>query len=138
MSGKNGFQGYDGFGGRTFLYESELATYWRRKPWRDVKKAGVKKADICEVCLKPGSPKNPLQYAHKIPFTYGVFELGLTPEFLDGAHNIVTAHRTKCNNQVQLDLEGILRLLREGGVTELPSFLAEKIHQLWRDIGQLQ
>ncbi|MGH7172768.1 MAG: hypothetical protein ACRELG_21000 [Gemmataceae bacterium] len=86
---------------------------------------------VCEVCGKPGSNENPLQNAHIIGFDVGVIDLGLTPDFLDSDKNIKTAHRSTCNKQTELDLQGSMDRLRELGEKELPQYLPAWIHEAW-------
>ena len=115
-----------GFDGRKFL--TEWRTYLRRKPVRYVHKA---KTRVCEICSLPGTRENPLQNAHRIGFDCGVRNLALTPEYLDDHTNIVTAHRIKCNNLVELSLEDTIQFLQDAGVREIPQFLPEWIHVIW-------
>ena len=86
---------------------------------------------VCEVCGKPGSTENPLQNAHIIGFDVGVIDLGLSPDFLDSDQNIKTAHRSTCNKQTELDLQGSMDRLRELGEKELPQYLPAWIHEAW-------
>jgi len=126
-----------GFESRTFLTESEWHTYCRRKPVRYIRK---KKQTVCEVCRTPPSAGNGFQNAHIIGFDIGVIELALTPDFLDSDANIVTAHQITCNKATELDLRGSMTRLRSLGVTELPKFLPNFIHEMWRStavIGNL-
>ncbi|MBI4311927.1 MAG: hypothetical protein HY681_09105 [Chloroflexi bacterium] len=116
------------FDGRTFLTEAEWMTYRRRNPVRYIPKPT---ADCCVACGKLGTESNPLQNAHRIPFTKGVVDLALTPEFLDRDHNIVTAHRKGCNQGMELDLDGSIRMLQELGVAVLPWFLPSRTHEKW-------
>lgn len=118
-----------GFDGRMFLTESEWETYCRRKPVRYIRKD---KEPVCRICGEPAAPENPFQHAHIVGFDIGVIDLALTPDFLDSNANIVTAHRTSCNKETELDLHGSMSHLRSLGVTELPKFLPEFIHELWR------
>ncbi len=118
--------GWRGFEGRTFLTKVEWETYDRRiavrYPLNDVWGSRPRPAK-CEVCQRRGSDENPLQLAHKIPWYLGILELGLTPEWLDGRHNLVWAHRTMCNRSVALDLDSAKRLLVKLGIGPLPAFL---------------
>jgi hypothetical protein len=125
-----------GFDGRMFLDKAEWLTYCRRKPVRYPKKP---KADVCSVCLLPGSPENPLQNAHIIGFDVGVIELGLTPEFLDSPENIVTACRRDCNKRSELGLKGSMDRLRELGVQQeqLPKYLSAEIQEAWRKAAEV-
>lgn len=117
-----------GFDGRRFLTEGEWATYLRRKPVRYIHK---QKSAVCELCGGPATEENPLQNAHKIGFEMGIVYLALTPEFLDGGRNIVTAHRRKCNSEAELGLAESCRMLATLGVTALPRFLPGFVHDLW-------
>lgn len=121
-----------GFDGRIFLEEAEWQTYCRRKPVRYIRTA---KSGTCAICPDPVSAENPLQSAHIIGFHVGVIELGLTPEFLDSAENIVIAHRRTCNRQSELDLEASMERLRGLGVRELPKFLPAATHKAWDASG---
>ena len=40
-----------------------------------------------------------MQNAHRIGFDIGIIDLALTPDFLDSAANIVSAHKVKCNKE---------------------------------------
>lgn len=97
-----------GFDSRVFLTDAEHATYIRRMPVRYLHHP---KAKLCQVCGLAGTAGNPLQLAHKIPFSVGVRDYKLTPDFLDLASNTVTAHRAECNKSVELSHEEILSLL---------------------------
>jgi hypothetical protein len=121
-----------GFDGRTFLSEGEWRTYLRRRPVRFIDK---KKDGACRICGKPGDEENPLQNAHRISFGIGVIYLALTPDFLDGDTNIVTAHRKPCNGNAELELGGTTVLFRELGVTDLPAFLPRSVHEEWAACG---
>lgn len=96
---------WKGFEGRVFLEEYEHQTYLRRPPVRYSAKSlpasSVK--SVCAVCGKMGSLDNPLQVAHRVPFTSGVLVWRLTPDWLDSPHNLVLAHRTACNRAAELD-----------------------------------
>jgi hypothetical protein len=98
-----------GFEGRKFLTEQEWMTYLRRLPVRFVRH---KLADTCCVCGKQASEDNPLQGAHKVPFSQGVRDYRLTPDWLDSENNIATAHRKNCNKAVELTPEQIRDLLQ--------------------------
>ena len=102
----------------------------RRKPVRYIRKV---KAEKCEVCGDGPDDNNPFQNAHRIGFEVGIVQLALTPEFLDGDENIVTAHRMQCNKEAERDLEGSMRLLRSLGIEELPEFLPPETLSLWRE-----
>jgi hypothetical protein len=118
-----------GFGGRMFLNKPEWDTYRRRKPGRYIRRP---KSAKCQICPQPVTPGNPLQTAHRIGFDVGVIDLGLTPEFLDGETNTITAHRRECNKESELTLEESMKRLRELGVKELPQFLPVEIQEAWR------
>jgi hypothetical protein len=123
-----------GFGDRLFLEEAEWRTYCRRKPVRYIRSP---KEAICNVCGGGATVDNPLQSAHIIGFDMGVIDLGLTPNFLDGDNNIVTAHRRTCNAQSELDLPAAMVRLRElFGVKELPRYLPAGIHEAWRNAAR--
>lgn len=125
-----------GFDGRRFLTESEWQTYLRRKPVRYIHKP---KEAVCCVCGHPGTTENPLQNAHCIGFEIGIVYLALTPEFLDGDNNIVSAHRRDCNKLAELDLPAACRRLHSLGVTNPPGFLPSFVHEMWDlaiDTGQ--
>ena len=118
-----------GFDGRQFLTEEEWRTYLRRKPVRYISKG---KPDVCQLCGKLGTSDNPLQNAHRIGFDFGILNLALTPEYLDGDRNIVAAHRKTCNKSVEVDAEAAMQVLRNEGVRQIPSFLPEWVHATWR------
>jgi hypothetical protein len=117
-----------GFEGRRFLDLTEWLTYCRRKPVRYIRTA---RKPVCDVCGEPGSTENSLQNAHIIGFDVGVIDLGLTPAFLDSDENIKTAHRSTCNKQTELDLQGSMDRLRELGEKELPQYLPAWIPEAW-------
>ena len=117
-----------GFDGRTFLTEEEWRTYLRRKPVRYIRRAT---REFCEICGGGRDAENPFQHAHRIGFDIGVVRLALTPEFLDGEQNLVTAHRATCNKSAEFDLESSMRFLHKIGVRELPRFLPEETRALW-------
>ena len=100
-----------GFEGRVFLHDYEYETYMRAMPVRYIKH---KLGTCCAVCGLPAATGNPLQAAHLIPFSKGIKEYRLTPDFLDRIENIVPAHRSTCNKTAELSdaqiavyLEGI-------------------------------
>lgn len=95
-----------GFDGRKFLTDAEHETYLRRMPVRYLKH---QKAATCEVCGLPAAPDNPLENSHRIPFGTGVKVYKLTPDYLDRAENIVTAHKRVCNKSVELGEAEILK-----------------------------
>lgn len=97
-----------GFDGRVFLTEAEHETYLRRMPVRFVKH---KKDAICCVCGLPGTAKNPLENAHRIPFGVGVRKFKLTPDYLDTKENIVTAHKAVCNRSSELSETEVLAMV---------------------------
>ena len=109
-----------GFDGRIFLTESEWRTYLRRMPVRYIKKT---KQAVCEICGRAPDDGNELQNAHKIGFGIGIAEFAFTPDFLDGDHNIVTAHKRICNRKAELSFDEIKKHLEDIGVMELPDFL---------------
>lgn len=107
---KSKYQGNIGFEGRVFLTEAEHSTYLRRLPSRVNHKH---RKELCEVCHKPAAPGNPLETSHVIPFAVGVVQFKLTPEFLDGAHNLKTAHKKMCNKAVEVDKEGAKKIIAD-------------------------
>lgn len=120
-----------GFDDRVFLTEIEWVTYRRRSPVRFINKI---KTNLCIVCDQPATASNPMQNSHKIGFNMGVIYLGLTPDFVDGHDNIVSAHRDKCNSEVELSLESACLNLKSVGITELPTYLPKFIHEIWSDV----
>lgn len=122
-----------GFDGRMFLTREEYNTYLRRKPVRYIRK---KLDTICVICGLEPTSGNPLQNAHKIGFEMGLVYLGLTPEYVDNHNNIVSAHRTSCNQMAELSLEDSMRFLYKSGVKELPSYLSKEILNLFDEIKQ--
>ena len=121
-----------GFDGRTFLFEEEWRTYRRRKPVRYIRKPFTHECEVCGHCVERD---NPFQNAHRIGFDLGIVHLALTPEFLDGDTNIVTAHRKLCNKKAELDIQGAMKLLMNQGETSLPSFLPEETHAIWQEVA---
>jgi hypothetical protein len=120
-----------GFDNRTFLTEAEWRTYLRRKPVRYIRKALM---ENCEICGHAADEDNPFQNSHRISFDLGIVQLALTPEFLDGDRNIITAHRSACNKSAELDLEKAMRFLVFVGITDLPEFLPLEIRALWAEV----
>ena len=120
----------ESFEGRTFLTKEEWQTYQRRPPEK-YPRQGKQPPEVCQVCQRPPSTENPLQYAHKISARYGVWYLALTPEFLDHEKHMVWAHRKECNSSVELDFASTLEYLRTLGM-ELPSFLPDEVQEAWK------
>lgn len=108
-----------GFRGRVFLEEYEWLTYSRRLPVRRIRRAH---SGVCAVCGQAGEPSNPLEHSHKIGFKVGVLLLGLTPDFLDGPDNIVSAHKKVCNRSAELPIGDALHFLKALGVGPVPAF----------------
>jgi len=103
--------GWQGFDGRMFLTDAEHETYKRRPPVR-YSARGLPPGDgACSVCGLAATPANPLQAAHLVPFGLGVAVYALTPEWLDGAANLVWAHRAKCNKAAELSRDEIEALI---------------------------
>lgn len=100
-----------GFEGRVFLTDTEHATYLKRMPVRYPRKGMRPTNGTCDVCGEPEEPDNKLQVAHKVPFGKGVSIYKLTPEWLDGDHNLVWAHTRKCNKSAELSHNEIIQLL---------------------------
>lgn len=100
-----------GFEGRVFLTDTEHATYLKRMPVRYPRKGMRPTSGTCDVCGKPEESDNKLQVAHKVPFGKGVSVYKLTPEWLDGDHNLVWAHTRKCNKSAELSHNEITKIL---------------------------
>jgi hypothetical protein len=113
---------FAGFDGRIFLTKEEWQTYRRRKPVRYVRDRVKSVPRACEVCGNTGNEKNPIQAAHRVPFTLGVIIFGFTPDWLDRPENLAWACRTKCNKQLEWDSEKIKLYLQDRGYV-LPSYL---------------
>ena len=96
------------FDGRVFLLDYEYETYMRRMP---VRYLNHRIPNTCKICGKPGTPDNPLQRAHLIPFGVGIKKYRLTPDYLDRPENTVAAHRATCNKKAELSHEEILKLI---------------------------
>ena len=111
------------FDGRTFLTEVEHETYRRRLPVRYPAKNLKTPADTCAKCGKPASVKNPIQVAHKIPFAIGVIRFWLTPEWLDGPHNLIRAHKQECNKGCEIPFDRIPEYLKREFHIEIPKHL---------------
>jgi hypothetical protein len=122
-----------GFDGRMFLSEQEWRTYLRRMPVRYIKK---EHSSVCSMCGELGTAGNPLQHSHIIGFSMGIISLGLTPEWLDGDHNILSAHRKKCNKSVELILADAMERLRRRGLCSIPSYLPSSVLDMWEDCCQ--
>jgi len=120
-----------GFNGEVFLTKEQWDTYRKRMPVRYISK---KKKGLCDVCGEQSKENNPIQNAHKIGFGLGILYLGLTPEYVDEDENIMSAHRTKCNKSVELDLEGSCRQLKNAGIIKLPNYLPAFVHSIWNKI----
>ena len=99
-----------GFDGRKFLTDAEHQTYLRRMPVRYVNNK-LKGVDVCYVCGDIAQENNPLQAAHRIPFAVGIIKYRLTPEWLDSTHNLVKAHRKRCNKLAELSEDDIPSLV---------------------------
>lgn len=109
-----------GFDNRMFLTKEELSTYRRRPPVRYSAKNIQKHKDFCSVCGDEFTENNPAQAAHRIPFTKGVTEYGLTPDWLDSNFNLAWAHRSKCNKLVELsDVQIKYMLMKILGLDDL-------------------
>ena len=126
-----------GFGGRMFLTFEEWQTFLRRPPNHGM--IDKPKKELCEVCYDPGDEYSPLQNAHKIGFAFGIYELALTPDFLNSHVNLITAHRTrkdgyKCNMLSELSLKDAMLFLKMLGVSSLPDFLPATTLSLWKTL----
>ena len=108
-----------GFEGRVFLTKAEYDTYLRRMPVRYIRK---KHDNLCAVCGLPGTVDNPLQHSHRVGFHQGIKRFGLTPDYLDGHSNIVSAHRSLCNARAEMADQEVLEYLQNQGLT-LPDHL---------------
>ena len=97
-----------GFNGAVFLTDSEHATYLKRMPVRYLKQ---RLQTVCSVCGKPAMPDNPFERSHRVPFGVGIKLFKLTPDWLDGDHNIVTAHRRLCNKKAELSVDEMHRVV---------------------------
>lgn|GEM_PF-1799108 len=117
-----------GFGTRVFLTKAEWNTYRRRKPVRYIKRTHEPQ---CFVCGGPETASNPFEHAHRIGFEIGVICLGLTPDYLDGPENIVTAHKKGCNRTAELEIEQAMQMLFAKGVRQLPTYLPTELQCLW-------
>ncbi len=102
------------------LEEFEWLAYCRRLPVRYI--AG-RAQGLCAHCSLPATKDNPLQHSHRIGFAIGITRLALTPEFLNGDHNIAVAHRKRCNKAVELTMDEALQYLSSFGYV-MPSFIA--------------
>jgi len=103
-----------GFNGRVFLTDAEWQTYMRRMPVRYIRKPH---GEACTLCGLPASGDNPLEHSHRIPFKLGIVMFHLTPEYLDGEHNIVSAHKRTCNKGVEMSPDEISAYLTAAGLT---------------------
>lgn len=110
-----------GFDGRMFLYEYEWQTYLRRMPVRYIRR---EHSEICEVCGQVASENNPLQHRHKIGFLLGVREFGLTPDYLDSAASIVSAHKRVCNSKAEWSKIQVYDYLLNMGI-KIPDYITE-------------
>ncbi len=120
-----------GFDGRVFLSEAEWETYKKRKPVRYIKK---KKPELCEICDEPEESNNPFENSHLIGFGLGITYLGLTPEYVDGYDNIVSAHRKECNSKAELSLLESCKELKSKGIKSLPAYLPKFVHEIWLQV----
>jgi hypothetical protein len=102
-----------GFGDRIFLTIEEHATYSRRMAVRFARKNMPPHNSICQVCNEKETEDNPLQAAHKIPFTKGILKFYLTPDWLDGPHNLIWAHKRVCNKSAELKDDEIGEYLKK-------------------------
>jgi len=122
VAARTGRVGWLGFDGRTFLTAQEHETYCRRMPVRYAAKNLTTARDICFKCGGLASPKNPIQVAHIVPFGVGITRFRLTPEWLDGSHNLVWAHKRGCNKGCEISVNEIPRYLKQKFGIEMPIF----------------
>lgn len=124
FAARGGRPGWLGFGGRIFLTEQEHETYCRRLPVRYPAKNLTTPRDTCSKCGGPASPTNPLQAAHIVPFGVGIIRFWLTPEWLDGSHNLIWAHKLRCNKECEVAVDEIPKYLKRKFGIEIPIFRA--------------
>ena len=98
-----------------FLTETEWQTYLRRRPVRYVRVKLLGKEKKCEICGKPDSEENPVQAAHRIPFSKGVEKFAFTPDWLDRKENLGWACRRKCNQKMEWSDKKTLNFLKISG-----------------------
>lgn len=125
------------FDERIWLTDAEWITYLRRPPVRypSVRKDVIDRdGPLCTHCGSSDETTQPLQMAHRIGFNQGVAKFGLTPDFLDGADNIVLAHRGACNNHMELtDVDAAYHLERLGHDLSLSAPIRHGLMTLHRD-----
>lgn len=114
-----------GFDGRVFLEEEEWKTYLRRRPVRYVRRHLLEVDKKCEMCGQVGSESNPIQAAHKIPFSKGIERFGFTPDWLDRTENLGWACRKECNSKMEWTDDDILKFLEKNRYA-LPYFILDK------------
>lgn len=119
-----------GFNDRIFLTKQEWQTYIRRMPVRYIRK---RKKELCEICGKPQSKDNTFELSHIIGFKIGFVYFGLTPNFLDGDENIVTAHKRLCNSKAEITHQEICKRLKSLGIDKLPDFLPNETLEAWNN-----
>jgi len=122
---RNGWLGFDG---RIFLTECEHDTYCRRLPVRYAAKNLGVKLGICSVCGRPATKENPLQAAHRIPFGAGIINFWLTPDWLDGPHNLVWAHKLTCNKKAEIPTKEIAEYLRQQFQIKIPEHVNKRLN----------
>lgn len=104
-----------------FLSEESWITYTTiRMPVRYISKIKTKS---CQICGNLPELNNPLQNAHIIGFNMGIKKLGLSPVFLDGDDNIISAHRKICNKKAELSYEASVDLIKNKYNQELPNYI---------------
>ena len=103
------------FDGRVWLTTDEWQTYRRTPPVRYVGSA-LPTTDTCSLCGQPFSITNPLTVAHRVPFSSGVIDWGLTPEWLNQAENLRATHRAVCNKHAELSDDEIALYLYDIGL----------------------
>ena len=111
--------GWLGFDGRTFLTKEEHETYCRRLPVRYPRK-NLRITGKCSICGGRATPENPLQVAHRIPFGRGITQFWLTPDWLDGPHNLVWAHKRGCNKKAEISIREITKHVQKECNVKVP------------------
>ncbi|MDY3128089.1 MAG: hypothetical protein SOW59_08225 [Corynebacterium sp.] len=108
------------FDGAIWLTPEQWDTYRRCPPVRYVRQTLLSSIasdsqETCGVCLTK-APLSELQVAHRVGFTVGVIDWGLTPDWLNQSDNLMIAHRKVCNSAFELTPSDIARKLVELGI----------------------
>lgn len=108
------------FDGAIWLTPEQWDTYRRCPPVRYVRETLLKARKnvgraICDYCHIEDDLTE-LQACHRIGFTVGVVDWGLTPDWVNQEHNLALAHRKVCNASLELTPGEVVERLTQLGV----------------------